>query len=311
MIKILLIILAAVFVLLSLTAAYLFRVAAVRKGEKWERQLRGEWMNYLDRIEAGQEWFRSREKERIYIKSYDGLKLAADFLPAEGESKRTIILFHGYRSKDYFDFSCAYEYYHSMGLNIISVFQRSHGPSEGKYICFGVRERYDCLAWCRYAAERFGTDSDIFLSGLSMGASTVMMASSLELPENVRGIISDCGFISPGEEFRHLMRKMGMPQWPMLNMVGFLTKHVAGFGIDECSAEKEVAKGKTPMLFIHGEADDFVPAYMSRRCYEACAAEKELVTVPGAGHGVSFLIDSKRCAQALENFFERYSKCAR
>ena len=40
-------------------------------------------------------------------------------------------------------------------------------------------------------------NKDIFLCGISMGCATTLMAAGLDLPDNVKGIIADCGFTSP------------------------------------------------------------------------------------------------------------------
>ena len=62
---------------------------------------------------------------------------------------------------------------------------------------FGLIERFDCLEWVEWATAKCGSELPIYLCGVSMGATTVLMAAGLELPENVHGITADCGFTSP------------------------------------------------------------------------------------------------------------------
>ena len=265
----------------------------------------GKWEQ---RVRDGVAWMRQQDTERICIRSYDGLKLAALFLPAaEAPPKGTIILVHGWRSSGYNDFSCAYQYYHGLGYNILNIFQRAHGESQGCFTCFGVKERYDCQSWARYVAERFGPEHDIFFSGISMGAASVMMATGLELPANVRGILADSGFTSPWEQFAHVLpRRFHLPVHPTIEIADLLCRCIAGFGFRVCSSIDALAGNKIPMLFVHGLADTFVPPEMSRRNYEACAAPKELLLVEGARHGLSYLVDEPRVSEKIKNFLRKW-----
>ena len=137
-----------------------------------------------------------RDAEDVFLPSYDGLRLHGQLLQQPG-AKGTILLFHGYRSSWIIDFSIVLPYYYSLGYNLLAVDERAHGQSEGVYITFGVHERRDAATWAQYAAMHFGLDHPLFLGGLSMGATTVLLASALELPPSVRGVIADCGFSSP------------------------------------------------------------------------------------------------------------------
>ena len=259
------------------------------------------WKKYVHLIAAGNKWFADQNPERVEMASYDGLKLVGFYLPAK-EPRCTILLMHGFRSDGFTDFSCALEYYHGLGCNILLVHQRAHGESEGKYICYGIKERFDCRDWINYIAKRFPMEKNIFISGISMGSATVLMASGLELPDNVRGIIADCGFTSPWEEFSYIVRRFHGPVRPFLDIMNFFSKRIAGFGYKEYSTLYAMKTNKIPVLFIHGEKDGFVPARFSRENYEACVAEKELIIVPEAIHGVSYLVDKPRCQEALSRF---------
>lgn len=137
-----------------------------------------------------------QDAENIFLPSYDGLRLHGRLLQQPG-AKGTILLFHGYRSSWVIDFSIVLPYYFTLGYNLLAVDERAHGESEGTYITFGVRERHDVATWAAYAAMHFGPAHPLILDGLSMGAATVLLASDLELPPSVRGIIADCGFSSP------------------------------------------------------------------------------------------------------------------
>ena len=189
-------------------------------------------------------------------------------------------------------------------MNLIICDQRAYGKSEGLFTCFGVKERHDVVSWATYASQLFGDEHPILLGGISMGASTVLMASGLDLPGNVRGIIADCGFSSPFDIMDCVIRTRfrGLPAKPTLWLMGLFTSVFAGFGLKEANTFDAVSKSKTPILFIHGTADRFVPPEMSERAYELCAAPKKLVLIEGAGHGLSYPVDKERVTAALFEF---------
>lgn len=304
-------IISGILLLLLVTGAVFFYIGIVR----WRRRHKtvidqdttDVWSKYRDEMRAGRDWFVAQEREEITLTSYDGLKLYAEYLPAQ-DPKGIVILFHGYRSSAHNDFSCVFRYYHERGYDILCVTQRSHGKSEGRYICFGVKERYDCRQWVEYVCSRFGEDVDIFLDGISMGATTVLMAAGLGLPDNVRGIIADCGFTSPWDEFEAVLkRSFRLRVHPLMDVAQLYAKLFAGFTFKECSTLDAMRVNKIPVLFAHGADDDFVPTHMSVDNYEACASEKVLIIVEGAVHGESYLVDRDRYQRELENFFEKYS----
>lgn len=301
--------------LLSLVIAaaeYFFRFAVVRKKPKKKKQKsKTEEMGLVslaehrEAMKAGEDWLLSQDMETVYIESHDGLKLAGKFLNAN--ARRTLILFHGYRSRAFRDFSCVGEYYKGLGFNLLFVDQRAHGASEGKYICFGVKERLDCVRWAEYIDRRVG--GEIFLDGISMGASTVLMAAGEQLPESVRGVIADCGFTSPHDIMLKVMETdLKVRCRPLFRFVAWLVRLRAGFAVDEYSTLDAMKKNKVPVLFLHGTGDKFVPYEMTVQAYEACAAEKQLLLVEGAGHGTSYLKDMEGCKRALSEFLKKYSR---
>ena len=223
-------------------------------------------------------------------------------------AKGTILLFHGYRSSWVIDFSIVLPHYFSLGYNLLAVDERAHGESEGTYITFGVRERHDVATWAAYAAMHFGPAHPLILDGLSMGAATVLMASDLPLPLSVRGIIADCGFSSPYAIMKSVFRAhcRRLPAGPFLALTDVFTRLFAGFSLKGASTLDAVAKTNLPILFIHGTGDTFVPCSMTQAAYDACAAPKQLVLVPDAGHGCSYLVDRPRVQAELAAFLSKY-----
>ena len=255
-------------------------------------------------IPAANRWLREKGAEDVSVTSFDGLTLRGKWLPAE-KPMATIILFHGYHSHHLQDFAGIYEYYHSIGLNLLLVRQRAHGESGGEYVTFGVKERLDALRWIDFHNRTHGMDN-VFLGGMSMGASTVLFAAGEELPPNVRGITADCGFSSPAEILAHIIRRdFHLPPKLVLPLMEVWARLLGGFSFYECNSRDSLSRSKTPILFIHGKADDFVPSYMSEVGYAACASAKEILLVDEAGHGRSYLYEPERLRKALTDFFKR------
>ena len=187
---------------------------------------------------------------------------------------------------------------------MLLVDERSHGKSEGKYIGFGCLDRRDALAWIHRVVEQEGEGCQILLHGISMGGSTVLMTGSLPLPPQVKGIVSDCGFTSPKEVFAHVLHSMyHLPAFPILPIADRMNRKLAGYGLDECNAAREVKKMSLPLLIIHGEKDTFVPCSMGKRIYASCASRnKRLLIVPGAAHAESYYKDMAAYEEALDSF---------
>ena len=243
--------------------------------------------------------------EKVSISSFDGTRLYGIYAKAK-EPRATIILFHGWRSYPEMDFSCILGKYMDKSYNILLVDQRAHGESEGKYITFGINESRDCACWAKYIEERENGAYPVFVEGMSMGATTVMMCVGRGLPECVKGIIADCGFTSPKEIICHVVKHYHVPGKLIFPFVAFWFRVLAGVKINEYSTIEAMKNCTLPVMFIHGEADNFVPCEMSRRNFEACASEKRIFTAPGAGHGMAYVTDSKGCLSAMEEYFSMF-----
>lgn len=269
---------------------------AVPEGEQYEV--------FSDVIIKGANNILNAPYEKVTTTSHDGIKLAGRYYHVKDGAPVSII-FHGYRSNIGTD--CNGGYYLSVknGYNVLVVYQRGHRESGGKTITFGVKERYDCLDWISYINERFGEETPILLMGLSMGAATVLMAAGLDLPSNVKGVMADCGFSSPKEILQEVIRKMKYPLRITYFFVRMSARIFGHFDPEEASAVEALKDAKVPVLIIHGDDDRFVPSRMSRENYDACASAKEILIVPGAGHGLSYCVDAKAYEKAVQDFIDR------
>ena len=242
--------------------------------------------------------------EEITIISHDGLKLYGRYYHIQ-DNAPVDLCFHGYRSSAFADFAGGADLSFQMGHNLLLVDQRAHGNSGGRTISFGIQERMDVLSWVSYIIERFGKDSKILLFGVSMGASTVLMASGLSLPSNVKGILADCPYSRPLDIILHVGRSNPLPQWLIRLFVTFGATVYGGFHLTEASAAEAVRNSRIPILIIHGEDDHFVPPEMSEEVRLSNSAIVKKVTFPQAGHAMSYLTDPKQYQSVVSAFVKQ------
>lgn len=259
---------------------------------------------------ASIDWVASHAHEELHVMSYDGKLLHATFLPKE-HAKGTILLFHGYKSCWQIDFGLVLPYYYdTLGYSLLLVDQRAHGSPRGNTSPSACASAWTSFPGRPIWGKSSGRDAPLILGGLSMGATTVLMASCFEFPANVRAIIADCGFTSPYEIAKSVLRR-DYPRLPvglLLPICGLFTKLYAGFGLHDASTIDAVRESRYPILFIHGTGDTFVPCEMTKEAYAACTSEKELVLVDGAEHGKSYLVEKGRVEEALCRFLATHTE---
>lgn len=286
-------------------SVYFYRRTMKRGKAKTERTMKmagTDWSQYTDFIAERKEQLLARPSEEVSLEAKDGLKLHGTYFP-QGNEKKVVLCFHGYTSEGMKDNLAISDYFLKRGYGLMLVDERAHGQSEGTYIGFGCLDRGDALCWLDWLIERCGEDVEILMFGTSMGGATVLMASGLELPLQVKGIISDCGFTSPKEVFTHVLHSMyHLPAFPVIPLANLMNKKLAGYGMDECNAAREVQKATVPILMIHGSADTFVPASMCDEIYENIASPKQKLIVEGAAHAESYYKDTESYEKALDEF---------
>lgn len=286
-------------------AVYFYCRTMKRNHAKTERTMKmagTDWNQYMGLIQERKEYLLAQPHQEISIQSEDNLKLHATYFPGKDKQK-VVICFHGYTSKGMSDYIGLSDYYLKHGYGMLLPDARAHGTSEGEYIGFGCLDRKDALGWINWVIKNCGEEVQILLHGTSMGGATVLMASGCELPGQVKGIISDCGFTSPKEVFTHVLHSMyHLPAFPLIQITDFVNRKKAGYGMDECNAAREVRKAKVPILFIHGDADTFVPCEMCDEIYKNCASKKRKLIVKGAAHAESYYKDTKTYENTLDEF---------
>ena len=242
-----------------------------------------------------------------YITSSDNLKLHSYQIKNETSSDKWVITVHGYTSEGINMSSYAKKYYDN-GYNVLIPDLRAHGLSEGDYIGMGWDDRLDIISWINYILNE-EPNAEIILHGVSMGAATVLMTSGEEIPSNVKAIVADCGYTSVWDEFAYQLDDLfSLPEFPILNVSSIVAKIRSGYFLGEASSIDQVKKSKTPILYIHGDQDDFVPYYMMEELYNATSSEKEMLTIKGAEHAKASEVDPETYWTSVNNFINKYIK---
>ncbi|WP_338654113.1 alpha/beta hydrolase [Sporosarcina psychrophila] len=311
--KRLLVLFATVFLLIQIIGSFFFYELAVKRGPKDFLQknadlevsdkamnlfLNGDWIG----------WVADQNFERLTLTSRDGLKLSGYYLPASKPTDKLVILTHGYLGNAKQMGLFGQHYHNDLDYNIFMPDARGHGKSEGNYYGFGWPDRLDLIDWTQLLVEKLGTDIKVVYHGLSMGATTVLMASGEEeLPSQVKAIIADSPYASVYQLFQYQINRMfHLPAFPLLDSTSVLTKIRAGYSFREASALKEVKKTSVPILYIHGESDTFVPTELTKDLYRHTSSDAELYLVPNANHGESIALDEDKYNMKIDQFLNRY-----
>ena len=243
----------------------------------------------------------------VSITSYDGIVLRGRYYEHKKGAPIELMM-HGYRGESERDLSGGVLRAERVGHNALLVDHRAAGKSDGSVITFGIKESRDCIEWVNFIVDNIDKDAKIILTGVSMGAATVMIAASKELPRNVIGVLADCGYTSAKAIIKKVIGEMSLPAnllYPFVRLGGML---FGGFDVDSESPIESMKHSRLPVIFFHGDDDAFVPHSMSVENYEACITDKKLVTIEGAGHGLAFPINQEKYITELKSFFEPYEQ---
>lgn len=241
------------------------------------------------------------EHQTVNIKSNDGLNLVGRYF--DKKSDTTLILIHGYQSNSYNNFSGLLQYYLSLGYNVLMVDQRAHGSSAGRFTTAGCKEQYDLLNWISWV-DAHSDCENIFIYGISMGATTIGLASDKIKNPKVKGLIMEAGFLSFYEELVFSAGKVFMKK-AAFNYVVLCAKHLLKADIKKTAADS-LKNTSIPVLFLHGDSDKDVPIAHTQANFDACASEKTFITVKGAGHTLCHLIGKETVEAALEGFISKH-----
>ena len=264
-----------------------------------------------ENIKLSLEWIEKHITGNVCIESIDKLKLHCSLIEVEEntDAKGVIIVFHGYRSFGARDFCQQLPILHEAGYNIMLVDQRSHGKSEGKYICYGTKECKDAVLWRKKASELYGNEMPIALFGLSMGGATVLMASG-EIPNDdkqVKCVIADCPFYDAQGIITHVLWKyFKIYPKPIIHFVKFWCRFVADFNLNSPTCSEQAKKSSLPFLIFHGKNDEFVPTECSIKLAKEIGESAKLVLVDEARHAEAIYYNGELYKAELLTFLSKY-----
>ncbi len=250
------------------------------------------------------EWHSRHTAQDVFITNENGIKRHAKVFD-NGHPERWAIIFHGFTSNPTGMYHYAYTY-GEMGFNCLLPSMIGHGDDPNRYCSMGYHDRYMGIDFINYLVSLY-PDCEIALHGESMGAATTMLITGEKLPANVKCAVSDCGFTSCFEEYTHVSDNQISPLvTPLLHLVSKYSELTGNFNFKKCAPIEAVRKSVTPTLFVHGEADDFVPFRMLNEVYTACSAEKDFFTVRNAAHAESSTKAPVLYWNNVYNFVKKY-----
>ena len=240
-----------------------------------------------------------------------GYKLHAVYAPAADPSapQGCAIVVHGYTDNHICFLNLVRMYRDVLNYSVLVPDLHYHGYSEGRSVQMGWLDRLDIRRWIDVAHDIWNPDF-LVVHGVSMGAATTMMLSGEELPPYVRAFVEDCGYSSVWDQFAHNLKDtFHLPPFPVLNSASAVCRHRYGWGFKEASSVDALARCTRPMLFIHGENDDFVPTSHVYKNYEAkTQGYKELWIAPGSEHAMAFKDHPEEYTQKVKDFLAKVKK---
>lgn len=292
-------------------------IVRCKKGEKKEKKRKWFAFKHMQvnhprngfekEYEEGKAWCKRQHMQDCYIKSREGILLHAYYLPAR-DPKRFLLLSHGYKGTGFGDFAYTAEFLHEHGCNLLFIDQRCCGLSEGEYITFGALEQYDVKLWADYIAKRNHKKLPLYLYGESMGAAAVLMSLEQPLPQEVKGVIADCGFTSMKAQLRNLAADWFHLHWIelLLFRVDVFCRIFGRFRMKDADASEALRNNRRPVLFFHGLKDTYVNPKNTEYNYSVCQAPKKLVLIPEARHMCSPYAAKDLYRVNLLEFFAKY-----
>jgi fermentation-respiration switch protein FrsA (DUF1100 family) len=242
-----------------------------------------------------------------FIYAPDQARLHAYYVAAPTPTSKTAVIVHGYTDNAIRMMMIGYLYNKNLGYNILLPDLRYSGLSDGDAFQMGWLDRKDVMLWMDVANQIYGDSTQMVVHGISMGGATTMMISGETQPDYVKCFVDDCGYTSVWDQFsKELKEDFGIPAFPLLYTSSWLCDWTKGWNFTEASSLEQVKKCSLPMLFIHGEKDDYVQTWMVHELYKAKPQPKEIWVVPGADHATSYKLNKEEYTQKVKQFTDKY-----
>lgn len=304
----------ALYILLALlAAAVIFAVAAA-----WKLSTMILYPNIYpydtvveEEIKRGhftREWYDATVRlEEFSLRSPFGYDLHCALWPREESAsfadgrRRVIVLVHGFTYCLLGQIKYA-SLFRELGFDCVLYDHRNHGLSGRAPTTMGAFESKDLALVCDWARNHFGGDAILGTLGESMGAATVMLHAGMD--PKLSFAVEDCGYSSLTKEMKHeLKHYFHLPAFLILPIASLFFRLRGGiFFRDVCPADALQNSANTPMLFVHGDADELVPPEMLQECCQAKSGVKTMWLVPGAPHAGCYATDTKGYREQVYNF---------
>ena len=296
-------------VLLGAASSFMLRIALspVHTG----KDLPSSWEYMFENYPELEAWTDSLQQANALKDTFtyapDGTRLHAYYVAAPSPTSKTAVIVHGYTDNAIRMMMIGYLYNHNLGFNILLPDLRYSGLSEGNAFQMGWLDRKDVMQWMNIANEIYGDSTQMVVHGISMDGATTMMVSGEQQPDYVKCFVDDCGYTSVWDQFKkELKEDFDLPAFPLMHTTSLLCDWVYDWNFKEASALEQVKKCQLPMLFIHGDKDDYVPTCMVYELYKAKSEPKELWTVPNADHATSYKLNKQEYTNKVKQFTDKY-----
>ena len=285
---------------------YIFYCVSIRRNG-----LIGKFINKKFTREAGnygvdRSFWSNQKVEKLTLEN-DGLKLSGFYVenPKEKTNKLAIVI-HGYFSS-HLDMTIQAKIFQGLGYNIFCPDLRAHGESKGKTVSMGHFDKKDMIKWIDLLINKLGKETQIVIFGWSMGGATACLMAGEKLPDNVKCVIADCPYTTAYEEFKYVLKSKRVPVFPAIQMTNLAAKMYGEYYLKEADCLKAVQKSNLPILFIHGENDTFVPAFMTEELYNSkTVGDKQKEIFSNAEHCKSYVTDKDRYIKLLTDWTATY-----
>lgn len=261
---------------------------------------------WMDSIRAG------GHLRDTFVVSPAGERQHAYYLACDDACGKTAVLVHGYKDSAIKFFYFGRMYNRDLHYNVLMPDLHAHGLSDGNDIQMGWKDADEVLNWIKVAEEIFRDDNyrtAMIVHGVSMGAATTMNVSGKDLPEYVNAFVEDCGYTSVWDEFSMQLKEMfGLPAFPLMHSTSLICNMKYGWNFKEASPLISVSRCTRPMLFIHGDADDFVPFSMMQPLYDAKPEPKEFWVAPGSAHANAYRDHPEEYTAVVRQFLDKWNR---
>ncbi len=237
--------------------------------------------------------------QTVYFDGPNG-RLAAWYGQPVGTPRGTVALFHGYAG-DKSRLVAEATFFRELGYAVLLVDFAGSGGSAGGRTTVGHHEASDVAAAVRWLGARPAGPGPLVLYGVSMGAVAVLRAEAV-LGVRPAANILECPFGSLRQTVRNRFVALGVPAWPLADLLVFWGGVQNGFWGPDLSAEHYAAQVATPTLLLWGTADARVTRAETDAVFANLAGPKVRHDFVGAGHEAYCERDAAAWQQQVRKF---------